>query len=138
MSLKTNYKEDVFSGNRKYTITNNGDGTVSLTDVTEYSQVGDVFGADDINETNTAVNELTSYLELSQTLSTTDSTDFVFTDASIHSDSNIRVFAGRTNGDISGARNTFNYLSSYTTNGSCTITYPQYEAISLTVRIYIK
>lgn len=58
MSLKTNYKNDVFSGNRKYNLINNSDGTVSLEDVTEYQQVGDIFNADDINSTNAKVNEV--------------------------------------------------------------------------------
>ena len=38
----------------------NQDGTVSLTDVTEYSVSGDSFGAADINATNAAVNALDS------------------------------------------------------------------------------
>ena len=138
--LKTDYKDDVFSGQRKYTITDNGDNTVSITDVTTYSQVGDDFEADDINATNEAVNDLTSYLELTQTLSTSDSTDFVFTDASILATSTIQVLAGRANGDVSGEQNNFNYLNIYTTAGQCTVTYPRAPryAFSLTVRIYIK
>ena len=137
--LKTDYQDDVFSGQRKYTITDNGDDTVSITDVTTYSQVGDDFEADDINATNEAVNDLTSYLELTQTLSTSDTTDFVFTDASILATSTIQAFAGRASGDVSGEQNNFNYLNIYTTDGQCTVTYPQFSsAISLTVRIYIK
>ena len=56
MALKTNYKDDIFSGNRKYRMTNNSDGTVSFTDVTTYSQVGDQYGASDINAQNVAIN----------------------------------------------------------------------------------
>ena len=52
MALKTNYKDDVFTGKRKYRITNNDDGTVSLDDVTVYTQQGDIFGAADINAIN--------------------------------------------------------------------------------------
>lgn len=55
-ALPTNYKEDIFQGNRKYQIVENGDGTVSFIDVTEYSQEGDTFGAAQINEINTKVN----------------------------------------------------------------------------------
>ena len=62
MALKTNYKEDVFTGNRKYQMTTNGDGTVSFTDVTEYSQVGDTFGAADINATNAAINNIGTWV----------------------------------------------------------------------------
>lgn len=56
-ALKTNYKDDVFTGKRKYTMTNNGDGTVSFTDVTQYSQIGDNYGASDINMQNQAINQ---------------------------------------------------------------------------------
>ena len=55
-TLRTNYADDVFTGNRKYTLTENGDDTVSLTDVTPYSVEGDTFGASDINATNTEIN----------------------------------------------------------------------------------
>ena len=57
-NLKTNYQDAVFSGNRKYQETSNGDGTVSFTDVTSYTQEGDQFGADDINTTNAAINSV--------------------------------------------------------------------------------
>ena len=64
MSLKTNYKNDMFSGKRKYQVTENADGTISFDDVTEYVQSGDVFSADDINETNAAVNSLDNNLQV--------------------------------------------------------------------------
>lgn len=57
-NLKVNYLDAVFSGSRKYEETSNGDGTVSFTDVTEYTQEGDRFGADDINTTNAAINSV--------------------------------------------------------------------------------
>ena len=56
MLLKTNYRDDVFEGNRKYRKTDNPDGTISLEDVTAYKQVGDTFAATDINATNAAIN----------------------------------------------------------------------------------
>ena len=40
-ALRTDYQDDVFSGNRKYTMVNNGDGTVSFIDQTQDTQVGD-------------------------------------------------------------------------------------------------
>ena len=55
-TLKTNYKDDIFSGNRKYNMISNGDGTVSFIDMTTYSQVGDAFAGADINATNLEVN----------------------------------------------------------------------------------
>ena len=60
MSLKTDYKNDKFSGARKYRKTDNDDGTISLEDVTVYEETGDVFGAADINATNEAVNKNTT------------------------------------------------------------------------------
>lgn len=56
MSLKTNYKNDMFAGNRKYHLTDNHDGTWNIEDVTQYAVTGDVFNGDDINTTNKAVN----------------------------------------------------------------------------------
>lgn len=58
MSLKTNYKDDVFEGNRKYTLTQGGDGKYEIVDSTRYTVQGDAFGANDINATNSAVNAL--------------------------------------------------------------------------------
>lgn len=58
MALKTDYKADVFEGNRKYQISQDGEGKSEILDVTTYSQEGDVFGPGDINATNRAVNAL--------------------------------------------------------------------------------
>ena len=58
MALKTDYKDDIFSGNRKYAQIDNGDGTVSFTDETEYDQVGDSFGATQINEIDGKINSI--------------------------------------------------------------------------------
>ena len=59
--LPTNFKDDILSpsmgGKRKYRLIDNGDGTYSLEDVTEYTQTGSYFGAGQINATNQAVNE---------------------------------------------------------------------------------
>ena len=60
-TLPTNFKDDILSssmgGKRKYRIIDNGDGTYSLEDVTDYTQTGSDFGAGQINATNQAVNE---------------------------------------------------------------------------------
>ena len=58
MALKTDYKDDIFSGDRKYAQIDNGDGTVSFTDETEYDQVGDSFGATQINEIDGKINSI--------------------------------------------------------------------------------
>ena len=66
MALKTNYKDDILNTlinrKRKYTREVNNDGSESFTDITEYSQVGDQFGASDINQTNAAINQLNNDL----------------------------------------------------------------------------
>lgn len=58
--LPTNLKDDILDSSvntrRKYRMIENGDGTVEFEDVTEYSQVGDEYGAGLINETNKQVN----------------------------------------------------------------------------------
>lgn len=56
--LKTNYKDDMFEGARRYRITQNSDGTSGITDATTYTQEGDQYGANDINGTNETVNAL--------------------------------------------------------------------------------
>lgn len=58
--LPTNLKDDILDSSvntrRKYRMIENEDGTVEFEDVTEYSQVGDEYGAGLINETNKQVN----------------------------------------------------------------------------------
>lgn len=57
MALKTDYKNDIpKTPLRKYNMIQNADGTVSFEEVTEFLQIGDSFGAGDINTTNEAVN----------------------------------------------------------------------------------
>ena len=63
MALKTDYKDDVFSGNRKYNMITNDDGTISFEDVTEYEQTGDTYGAGQINNVNNTVNSLFNFME---------------------------------------------------------------------------
>ena len=62
MALKEDYLDDILDTSvnekRKYRMINNADDTISLEDVTEYSQNGNNFGASDINITNKTVNEL--------------------------------------------------------------------------------
>ena len=64
--LRTDYKDDILNTDvntkRKYRMVQNDDGTVSFEDMTEYAQVGDSFGAADINKTNLAIDELNKAL----------------------------------------------------------------------------
>lgn len=59
--LPTNFKDDILDTSvntrRRYRVYENTDGTIELEDVTEYSQVGDEFGAGQINATNREVNK---------------------------------------------------------------------------------
>lgn len=67
MALKTDYKDDILDTSvnekRKFNMITNSDGTVSFEDVTTYSQVGDSFGAGDINETNLAIEDVNANLK---------------------------------------------------------------------------
>lgn len=66
MALKENYKDDILDTSqnvkRKYRMTENPDGTISLDDETEYLQEGDSFGASDMNAVNSEVNEVVNNL----------------------------------------------------------------------------
>ena len=59
-TLPTNFKDDILASSmgskRRYNVINNSDGTISLEDVTDYTQVGSTFGAAQINATNAAAN----------------------------------------------------------------------------------
>lgn len=60
--LPVNFQDDVLdtavNEKRQYNLIDNENGTKSLEDVTVYSKVGSNFGAEQINQTNTAVNRL--------------------------------------------------------------------------------
>ena len=57
--LKTNYKDAIWTGRKKYNQINNEDGTVSFEDVTIYSQKEDsFFGAQDANRMNSTMNDI--------------------------------------------------------------------------------
>ncbi len=61
MSLKTNYKNAIPPAEgRHWQMNQNSDGTVCMTDKTQYLQQGDVFGAADVNAITDAVNSCTS------------------------------------------------------------------------------
>lgn len=62
--LPTNYTDAVWSGYKKYNQIDNGDGTISLVDVTVYShKENSFFGANDANRMNEALNTLMSMVE---------------------------------------------------------------------------
>lgn len=62
--LPVNYTDAVWSGLKKYNQIDNSDGTISLQDVTVYSQKeNSFFGAKDANRMNEALNTIMSMLE---------------------------------------------------------------------------
>ena len=62
--LRTDYKADVFEGNRKYQINTDAQGKSEILDVTEYAQEGDIFGPEDINAITGEINRMTREVEL--------------------------------------------------------------------------
>ena len=88
-NLSTSYQDAVFSGSRKYTMTTNGDNTVSFTDQTQYTTQGTQFGASDINATNGAINTMlgTKTITINQNSWTASGSVFYrdFNDASVTS-----------------------------------------------------
>lgn len=59
-TLATNFKDDILASNmgglRRYKKIENSDGTISLQDVTTYTQVGGDYKASNVNATTTAIN----------------------------------------------------------------------------------
>ena len=69
MLLKTDYKDAMYDGARKWRITQNADGTSGIADETGYTQDGDKFGANDINATNKEINRINHTTEVTLTAS---------------------------------------------------------------------
>ena len=62
--LPTNYTDAIWSGLKKYILVNNDDGTISLQDVTQYSnKENSFFGAMEANRMNEALNTIMSMVE---------------------------------------------------------------------------
>lgn len=57
MALKTDYVDSVYS-QKQYRQTSDGQGNISLEDVTEYSTVGDNYGCEDLNKQNYVYNRV--------------------------------------------------------------------------------
>ena len=55
--MKTDWKDDIFT-RRKLRMVDNGDGTVTPEDTTEYTQQGDTFGAKELNAIGEEINEV--------------------------------------------------------------------------------
>lgn len=68
--LRTDYKNDVFEGNRLYQIAQEGE-YYSVVEKTTFKVEGDTYGAEDINATNKVVNFINSILVATLTTSWT-------------------------------------------------------------------
>lgn len=101
MALKTDYKDYVADGARKYRLTANADGTTGIEDATAYAQQGDRFGAADINATNTAVNAAAAAAAAAQSTAETASTAAAAAQST--ADAAMPKAGGTFQGDISGA-----------------------------------
>lgn len=66
--LRTDFKDDIYSGNRKYIQTTNEDGTVSFSDSTTYEQRGDAFGANELNAITKEVNRKADKTDIPESL----------------------------------------------------------------------
>lgn len=120
-TLPTNFQDDILAttanGRRKYNIINNADGTISLEDVTEYTQTGSDYGAKQINATNTAVNACYSSSEVDTKLNTKVNTANILNSASsLLSATDTSKIAGAVG--IKGLKDYIptNQVSSYTGN----------------------
>ena len=116
MSLPTNYKDDMFEGSRKYRMTDNGDGTVSFTDETNYLQHGSYYGAAEVNAVNGEINTINTFIgkKLDAKTLTAGSTSLTFTDSSITTTSTIEPYTDKWL--VSPTAITVN-------SGSCTLTF---------------
>lgn len=144
--LKTNYKDDIIASgtNRKYAQTSNSDGTISLTDKTTYSQVGDTFGANDINKTNKAINQINNLTSVTLVAdgwlgSSAPYTQTVNIDG-IRSDDNPLLVSGLANGASAEETRAYNKAFALvaatpgvTANGSVTFKVHKKPAIDITV-----
>lgn len=84
MALKTNYVDDVLNTSkntvRRYDMVTNSDGTISLYDSTSYTQVGDEYGASQVNEQNKMINNLDDTSFKSRTLSASTNINNLYSD----------------------------------------------------------
>lgn len=64
MSLKTDYRDDIYEGSRRWSVTQNEDGTYNISDATSYTQKGDKFGQNDVNAITGEINRMTREVEL--------------------------------------------------------------------------
>lgn len=108
-NLRTDYRDPEFSGDIQYQLIHNGNGTVSFEDKTVYIRQGDYIVAENINETNAAINTLASTYSAWISAYTPLPTNFVNAQFS-----GKKQFQMNQSGDIV----TFTDVTTYTVNGS--------------------
>lgn len=111
--LKTDYVNDSLNTgvntNVRYTMTDNGDGTVSLTDATAYSVMGDSFDAGVINGIDTVVNSIGAQVTTNVSDISTNATNIATNTTNIAKllagkvDLDTTAAAGTTDGDLYAA-----------------------------------
>lgn len=130
MSLATNYKDDMFEGSRKYRMTDNGDGTISFTDETNYLQHGSYYGAAEVNAVNGAINDINTFIGKklpAQTLAA-GTTSITFTDESITTTSVIEPYTDKW---------LVSPITITVSSGSCTLTFKS-QSSALSVFLIIR
>lgn len=145
--LKTDYKDAMYDGARKYRITSNADGTSVIADETSYTQEGTQFGAEDINTTNAAVNRVDHVAEVTLTAagwegSTAPYTQTVTVGGVTADDNPILVSAladGATEATQKAYIKAFGIISSGTgTTGDGTVTFKTYKKPTTDITVGLK
>ena len=103
-NLPVDFKDDILASSstkRKYQQTFNSDGSVSLEDVTEYTQKGSDFGASQVNRTNAAVNNIYDerILTLEEAALVTEPGFFVDAQVITELNGNLKVYEIDNNGN---------------------------------------
>lgn len=126
-NFATNYKDDMFEGSRKYRMTDNGDGTVSFTDETNYLQHGSYYGAAEVNAVNGELNTINAFIgkKLAAKTLSAGSTSITFTDSSITTTSTIEPYTDKW---------LVSPITISVSSGSCTLTF---KAQSSALSVYI-
>lgn len=141
MALKTDYKDYQFQEGetlRKYQQISNGDGTISLKDVTSYQQEGDRFSASDINATNAEVNKIAGVQEITLGTSWSDGLQTVSVPGITENDS--PILDVKLNGDFDTVleqQAEWNKIVQATT-GNGTITFLSSEDTTMQLTILVK
>lgn len=147
MGLKTDYKDAMFDGQRRYRLLANEDGTYTLPDATTYTQAGDKFGANDINTTNKAINRLDHVTEVALTAAGWIGTAAPYTQtvtvAGATADLEAMVVSALADGATEAAQKAYNKAFGIVTSGTAvlgdgTATFKAYKKPVTDIKIGLK